>query len=294
MNIANSIRARQIDIGIGGGVESMSLFSMDNIVDANILPNEVFDNPGASSCLMPMGLTSDNVAEKFGITREEQDQMALESHQKAAKAQKAGYFAKEIVPYKTIIKDKDGNEKEIVVDRDDGIREETTLEGLKKLKSAFSKTGTTSAGNSSQVTDGAAAVLLARRDVAKKLGLKVHGRVLGYAVAGVPPEIMGIGPAVAIPAALKKTGLSINDIDVFEINEAFASQATYCVKKLGVPKEKLNPKGGAIALGHPLGCTGARQVTTLFTELERTGKKFGVISMCIGTGMGAAGVFERE
>ena len=136
--------------------------------------------------------------------------------------------------------------------------------------------------------------MLTRRDVAKKMGLKIHGRILGYAVAGVPPEIMGIGPAVAIPLALKKAGLTVNDIDVFEINEAFASQATYSYKVLGVPKEKLNPRGGALALGHPLGMTGARQIVTLYSELERIGKKYGVISMCIGTGMGAAGVFERE
>lgn len=192
------------------------------------------------------------------------------------------------------MKDKDGNEKEVLVDRDDGMRKETTLEGLSKLKAAFKKDGTTTAGNSSQVTDGAAAVLLARRDVAKKLGLKIYGRIVSFAVAGVPPEIMGIGPAVAIPAALKKAGLEMKDIDIFEINEAFASQALYCVEELGVPKEKLNPKGGAIALGHPLGMTGARMIVTLFHELERTGKKHGIVSMCIGTGMGAAAVFERE
>lgn len=229
------------------------------------------------------------------MTRQEQDQLAVESNQKAAKAQKSGLFAKEITVYETTVKDKEGNDVKIVVDRDDGMREDTTLETLKKLKPAFDKKeGTVTAGNSSQVTDGAAAVLLARRDVAKKLGLKVEGRIIGFAVAGCPPEIMGIGPAVAIPPALKKAGLTVNDVDVFEINEAFASQAVYCVKELGVPKEKLNPRGGAIALGHPLGCTGARQVVTLFNELERQNKKYGVISMCIGTGMGAAGVFERE
>jgi acetyl-CoA acyltransferase 1 len=220
--------------------------------------------------------------------------MAVESHQKAAHAQKEGWFAKEITVYKTFTKDAEGNETEVVVDKDDGIRGDTTVEGLKKLKSAFIKGGTTTAGNSSQVTDGAAAVLLMRRDIAKKLGMKIQGRVIGYAVAGVPPEIMGIGPAVAIPAALKKAGLTVNDIDIYEINEAFASQATYSYKILGIPKEKLNPRGGAIAIGHPLGATGARQVVTLFNELERTNKKYGVISMCIGTGMGAAGVFERE
>ncbi len=294
MNIANSIKAGQIDVGIGAGVESMSLFSMDSIVDINILSNDIFDNEGARNCLMNMGMTAENVAEKYNISRTEQDQMAVDSNKKAAAANKAGLLPKEITVYETIVKDKDGNEKKVVVDRDDGMREDTTLESLSKLKPAFKKGGSVTAGNSSQVTDGAAAVLLTRRSIAKKLGLKVQGRILGYAVAGCPPEIMGIGPAVAIPPALKKAGLTIDDIDVFEINEAFASQATYSVNTLKVPKEKLNPRGGAIALGHPLGCTGARQVTTLFSELERTNKKYGVISMCIGTGMGAAGVFERE
>jgi len=192
------------------------------------------------------------------------------------------------------VKDKDGNEKEVLVDKDEGVRAETNLEGLGKLKAAFKPGGSTTAGNSSQVTDGAAAVLLARRDVAERLGLKIYGRILAFNVSGVSPDEMGIGPAVAIPNALKKTGLAVKDIDVFEINEAFASQATYCVNKLGVPKEKLNPRGGALALGHPLGCTGARMMVTLFHELERTQKKYGIVSMCIGTGMGAAGVFERE
>lgn len=294
MTIANAIKARQIDVGIGAGVESMSLFSMDSIVDINILSNDIFDNEGARNCLMNMGMTAENVAEQYKISRNEQDQMAVDSNKKAAAANKAGLLPKEITVYETIVKDKDGNEKKVVVDRDDGMREDTTLESLGKLKPAFKKGGSVTAGNSSQVTDGAAAVLLTRRDIAKKLGLKVQGRILGFAVAGCPPEIMGIGPAVAIPPALKKAGLTINDIDVFEINEAFAAQAAMSVNTLKVPKEKLNPRGGAIALGHPLGCTGARQVTTLFSELERTNKKYGVISMCIGTGMGAAGVFERE
>lgn len=188
----------------------------------------------------------------------------------------------------------DGSTKKVLVDQDDGVRAETTVEGLAKLKPAFTKDGTTTAGNSSQVTDGASCILLARRDVAVKLGCKIFGRIVSFAVAGVPPQIMGIGPALAIPAALKNCGLKIEDIDIFEINEAFASQATYCVKKLGVPKEKLNPRGGAIALGHPLGMTGARMIVTLFHELERTNKKRGLVSMCIGTGMGACGVFERE
>merc|ERR1740117_71732 len=177
---------------------------------------------------------------------------------------------------------------------DDGLRPQTTLAGLAKLKPAFKKGGTTTAGNSSQTTDGAAVILLARRSVAKKLGLPIKGRILSFAAAGVPPEIMGIGPAVAIPKALAQTGLAVKDIGVWEVNEAFASQATYSVKKLGIPMDKLNQRGGAIALGHPLGMTGARMICTLFAELERTNEKTGVVSMCIGTGMGAAGVFERE
>jgi len=241
-----------------------------------------------------MGITSENVAEEFGVDRAAQDAMAVESHRKAAAAQAAGLLQAEITPYQTIVKDKDGNETKITVDKDDGIRANTSAAGLAKLKPAFKKNGTTTAGNSSQVTDGASCVLLARRDVAQAAGCRIYGRIVSFAVAGVPPKVMGIGPAYAIPAALKNCGLAINDIDIFEVNEAFASQATYCVKKLGIPKEKLNPKGGAIALGHPLGMTGSRMICTLFTELERTNKKYGVVSMCIGTGMGAAGVFERE
>jgi len=187
-----------------------------------------------------MGYTSENVAEQFGITREMQDQMAVESHQKAAHAQKMGWSKQEITPYTTIVLDKEGNEKEVLVDMDDGVRPNTSLAGLAKLKPAFKKGGTTTAGNSSQVTDGAACVLLARRSVAKKLGLPIKGRILSFAAAGVPPEIMGIGPAVAIPKALAQTGLAVKDIGVWEVNEAFASQATYSVKKLGIPMDKLN------------------------------------------------------
>lgn len=197
------------------------------------------------------------------------------------------------MPVKTFVKDKDGKSKEVEVREDDGIRKETTIEGLNKLKPAFRENGSTTAGNSSQVTDGAAAVLLARRSTAQKLGLPIIARWVDYAVSGVPPEIMGIGPALAIPAVLEKTGLNMNQIDVFEINEAFASQASYCVDKLKIDPKKVNPKGGAIALGHPLGCTGARQIATLLPELKRTNGKYGVVSMCIGTGMGAAAVIER-
>lgn len=294
MNVVNSIRGGQIDIGIGAGVEQMSQYSFNDAIRPDLIADQVYEHEVARNCLMPMGITSDNVASQFGVSREEQDAFAASSQQKAVAAQKAGLLPGEVTPVKTKIKDDDGNEKEVIVKLDEGMREGTTKELLAKLKPAFQKDGNTTAGNSSQVTDGAAAVLLARRSVAEKLGLPIHGRVLSYAVAGVPPEVMGIGPAFAIPAALKKAGLTVEDIDIYEINEAFASQCLYSAKKLNIDLAKLNPRGGAIALGHPLGATGARQIKTLFSELERTGKKLGCVSMCIGTGMGAAGLFERE
>jgi acetyl-CoA acyltransferase 1 len=241
-----------------------------------------------------MGMTSENVAEKFGVTRDTMDKFAVTSHAKATAADKAGWLRSEITPYTTQVKDKEGETSDVLVDRDEGMRPQTTVESLGKLKPAFKKDGTTTAGNSSQITDGAACVMLARRDVAVKLGATILGRIVSFSADGVPPEIMGIGPAAAIPHALEKAGLGIKDIDVFEINEAFASQACYCASTLGVPTEKLNPRGGAIALGHPLGMTGARMINTLFSELERTKQKRGLVSMCIGTGMGACGVFERE
>jgi len=294
MDVVNQIHANQIDIGIGGGVESMSQSNMSDGLSPDKLSDSIFECEGARNCLIPMGLTSENVVEKYGLNRKDLDQFALESHQKAARAQKEGWTKDEIVPVKTILKDKEGNAKDVVISLDDGIRGDISMEGLTKLKPAFKKDGVTTAGNSSQVTDGAAAVLVCRRSKAKELGLTPIGRFISYAVAGCPPEIMGIGPALAIPAVLKKCGLEINDIDVFEINEAFASQATYCVNHLNIPKERVNPRGGAIALGHPLGMTGARQFATLLSELKRTNKRMGIISMCIGTGMGAAAVIERE
>lgn len=294
MNVVNSIRGGQIDIGIGAGVEQMSQFSFNDAIRPDLISDDVFEHDVAKNCLMPMGITSDNVAAQYGVTRQEQDEFAASSQQKACAAQKAGLLPSEITPVTTVVLDKDGNEQEVTVVNDDGMREGTTAEKLGKLKPAFQKTGNTTAGNSSQVTDGAAAVLMARRSVAESLGLPIYGRVLSYAVAGVPPEVMGIGPAFAIPKALEKAGLTVDDIDVYEINEAFASQCLYSAKKLNIDLNKLNPRGGAIALGHPLGATGARQIKTLFSELERTNKKLGVVSMCIGTGMGAAGVFERE
>jgi acetyl-CoA acyltransferase 1 len=295
-SIASEIAAGYIDAGIGAGVESMTMGGAPG--DPSTLPpfnmSAVFDHPLAAQCLNSMGETSEKVAEKFGISREKQDTLAVKSHAKAVNAIKKGLFKEEIVPVKVTVKDADGNEKEVVVSEDEGPREGTNLEGLGKLKAAFRKGGSTTAGNASQVSDGAAAVLLMRRSEAEKYGAPVLGVFRGFKVSGLAPEIMGIGPALAIPDLLKDVGLGIKDVDVFEINEAFGSQAAYCVEKLGIPEEKLNPLGGAIALGHPLGCTGARQVSTLLYNLRRTKQKTGVVSMCIGTGMGAAAIFEAQ
>ena len=293
MNLAYSITNGQVDCGIAGGTESMSIVDMDNLVNPESIPDESFECSAASNCLIPMGLTSENVTEKFGISRKDQDEFAAESYRKAVEAQNKGYFDKEIVPITVSVKDKNGEVKEVKVSKDEGPKP-TSYEALAKLKPAFKKNGSSTGGNSSQVTDGSAVVMLMRRDYAEKKGHKILGRIVGYAVEGVPPEIMGIGPAVAIPSVLQKTGLTTSDIDIYELNEAFASQALYCIRKLGLPKEKVNPNGGAIALGHPLGCTGARMICTLFSELERTNKKTGIVSMCIGSGMGAAAVLERE
>jgi len=296
-NIANSILSGQIDAGIGAGVESMSLGG--GVADANeamvnsLDMNSIFENELARQSLSPMGITSENVAERYGITREEQDKMACDSHEKALRAQHEGRFT-EIVPVTTVVEDENGDEQEITVTKDDGPRPGSTPDKLAKLRPAFKKGGSTTAGNSSQVSDGAAAVLLMRRSKAEELGMPIIGVYRGFQVVGVRPDEMGIGPAVAIPAVLKSTGLTKEDIDIYEINEAFASQAVYCVKKLGIPMDKVNPNGGAIALGHPLGMTGARMVASLMAELQRTKKRLGVVSMCIGTGMGAAAVFERE
>jgi acetyl-CoA acyltransferase 1 len=232
-------------------------------------------------CLIPMGVTSENIVDKYGLKRTTLDKFAVESHLKAAAAQASGKFCSEIVPV--------GN-----VSKDDGIRPKTTMNILGRLKPVFKENGVTTAGNSSQTTDGAAAVLLMTRAEAQKRGLPILGVWRGYAVKGVEPRIMGIGPAVAIPAVLDQCNLSIQDIDVFEINEAFASQASWCVDVLGIDPSKVNPNGGAIALGHPLGCTGARQIATLLHEMHRNKQQFGVVSMCIGTGMGAAAVLEVE
>lgn len=290
MNVAGSLRTGQCDIGIAAGVESMTKNGMGS--SKFELNPKVYDNEMAQNTLLPMGITSENVAERFGVTRQKQDEFALLSQQKAAKAASTGLFDAEIIPVTTAVEDAGGQMQTVTVRKDEGIRP-TTLEGLSKLRPAFKEDGSSTAGNSSQVSDGAAAVLVTTRKEAARRGLPVLGVLRSFAVVGVPPDVMGIGPAFAIPEALKKAGLITSDIEIFEINEAFASQAVYCVEKLGIPIEKVNPKGGAIALGHPLGCTGARMIATLLHELKRRGKRaMGVVSMCMGTGMGAAAVFE--
>ncbi|THU69218.1 hypothetical protein C4D60_Mb08t12100 [Musa balbisiana] len=292
-DVAAAIKAGFYDIGIGAGLESMTVNSVGRNGPVN--PKvEMF--PQARDCLLPMGITSENVADRYGITRQEQDYAAVESHRRAAAATAAGKFKEEIIPVVTKIVDpKTGEHKRVTISVDDGIRPDTSMSVLTKLKPAFKKDGSTTAGNASQVSDGAGAVLLMRRDVAMQKGLPILGVFRSFAAVGVEPGVMGIGPAVAIPAAVRAAGLQPDDIDIFEINEAFASQFVYCCKKLELDPEKVNVNGGAIALGHPLGATGARCVSTLLNEMKRRGKdcRFGVISMCIGSGMGAAAVFER-
>lgn len=288
---AANLKSGFVDIAIAAGVESMS--TPAPLPNFGKISGRLGEKQVVRDCLTPMGTTSENVAKQFKITRDVQDEFALKSYEKALAAQAAGHFKPEIVPVKTKVKGKDGKTQKVTVDADDGPRP-TTLEGLKKLKPAFSPTGASHAGNSSQTTDGAAAVVMAKRSTAEKLGLPILGVFRGFAVKGVPPRIMGIGPVAAIPAVLKQTGLNKDDIDIFELNEAFASQALYCINELGLPKEKINPQGGAIALGHPLGMTGTRCTVSLLYQLQRTKKNTGVVSMCIGTGMGAAGVFTRE
>lgn len=292
-DVAAAIKAGFYDIGIGAGLESMSVNPMawDGSVNSRI---EQFKK--AQDCLLPMGMTSENVAERFGIDRKAQDEAAVKSHAKAAAATKSGRFKDEIVPVHTKLVDpKTGDEREVTVSADDGIREGTSMADLAKLKTVFKKDGSTTAGNSSQVSDGAGAVLLMKRSAALARGLPILGVFRSFAAVGVDPAVMGVGPAVAIPAALKLAGLELADIDLFEINEAFASQFTYCAKKLEINEDLINVNGGALALGHPLGATGARCTATLLHEMKKRGKdcRFGIVSMCIGSGMGAAAVFER-
>ncbi|KAL2834465.1 thiolase [Aspergillus cavernicola] len=293
-NIANQIIAGAIDVGIAVGAESMST-NPDG--GAPELSEAITSHPLASQNTQPMGQTSENVASQFNIPRELHDQFAAKSFQKAEAAQKAGYFNDEIVPVKTTVKDpKTGEVKSVVVDRDDGIRYGTTAESLGKIRAAFPqwKPSATTGGNASQITDGAAALVLMKRSRAQEIGQPIVGKFCGATVAGLEPRIMGIGPSIAIPKILSKFGLTTNEIDIIEINEAFASMGVYCVQKLGLDEAKVNPRGGAIAFGHPLGATGARQVVTSLSELRRQNKRVAVTSMCVGTGMGMAGIFVSE
>ncbi|KAK3654518.1 hypothetical protein LTR56_003163 [Elasticomyces elasticus] len=288
-NIANEIATGSIDIGIAVGAESLS--TPNTRLDRDFV-DEIMQAPNtdARDCMQVMGETSENVARDFGISRQAQDEYAVVSNNRAEAAQRAGWFDDEIVPITTT---KDG--KEVVVDRDD-IRCGTTYDRLSKLRPAFPEHGERStAGNSSQITDGAAALLLMKRSKALELNQPIVAKYVGTAVAGVPPRIMGIGPVYAIPKLLSRFNLSLDrDIDVVEINEAFASMAVYCKDKLEIDWSKLNPRGGAIALGHPVGCTGARQIVTGLSECRRRKKQVLLTSMCMGTGMGMAGLFVNE
>ncbi|HWL12425.1 MAG TPA: acetyl-CoA C-acyltransferase, partial [Ureibacillus sp.] len=277
---------------IAGGVESMSMIPMTG--------NTVRLNPKlaeeAPQYYMSMGHTAEEVANRYEVTREDQDAFAVRSHELAEKAIKEGKFKDEIVPVEVVQHYVDENNKlqskTFIFDTDEGVRPGTSIEGLRKLRPAFNVRGSVTAGNSSQTSDGAAAVLVMDREEAENQGLKPLAKFLGFAVGGVPPEVMGIGPIEAVPKALKIAGLALEDIDLWELNEAFASQSIQVVRHLGIDMEKVNVNGGAIALGHPLGATGAILTLKLIHELKRQGKKYGVITMCIGGGMGAAGVIE--
>ncbi len=286
---AAAIQAGWIDIAITGGVESMSIIPMGGDRPSPN-PGIMESRPGVYS---PMGTTSENVSQRFNISREDQDAFGLASNQKAVAAITEGRFKEEIVPV-TIRVFQNGQWTEKVIDTDEGPRADASLEAMARLKPVFATDGRSTAGNSSQTSDGAAATLIMAREKAQELGLPTLAVLRSFQVVGVDPEIMGVGPRYAIPRALDKAGISIEDVDLFEINEAFASQALYCVRELGIQHSRVNVNGGAIALGHPLGCTGAKLTATLLHELRRRGGRFGVVSMCIGGGMGAAAVFERE
>jgi len=286
---AERIRAGWADVIVAGGVESMSLLPMGG---HHILPNPelVVDRPEA---YVGMGITAELVAEQFEVTRTDQDQFALGSHDKALKAQASNRFDDEIAPVMATVY-KDGKVSKVEFATDEGPRAGSTMEGLAKLRAPFKTGGSVTAATSSQVSDGAAAAVVMSREKAEAMGLPILATLRMYSVVGVAPEIMGIGPAKAIPKALEKAGLTVDDIDIFEINEAFASQAIYCQRALGIDPEKINVNGGAIALGHPLGSTGARMTATLLAEMVKRDSKLGIVSMCIGGGMGAAAIYERE
>ncbi|MDP3269243.1 MAG: acetyl-CoA C-acyltransferase [Legionella sp.] len=291
---AASINSKEMHLALAGGVESMSMVPLGG--------NKYTANPALFksddiAIAYGMGITAENVAKQWGISREQQDEFAALSHKKAVIAQEKGYFKAEITPVEITIRQADLTsdtviEKKKLISDDEGPRADTSYEVIAKLKPVFAAKGTVTAGNSSQTSDGAGIALLASEEAVKQFDLKPMGRLLSYAVAGVPPEIMGIGPIKAIPLALKRAGLTIDQLDWIELNEAFAAQALAVIKELNLPLDKVNPLGGAIALGHPLGATGTVRTATLLHGLKRIKGRYGMVTMCIGTGMGAAAIFE--
>jgi acetyl-CoA acyltransferase len=290
---ADRIKSGGAEVIVAGGLETMSMIPMGGHI---IRPNPYLVEHYPDFYLN-MGLATENVARKYEVTRDEQDEFALRSHQRAAAALDADKFKDETVALKVVLEELDQKgkkqQREVVFDRDEGVRRDTTAEGLAKLKPAFHIKGTITAGNASQMSDGAAASIVMSIERAKALGAKPMARFVAYATAGCPPEEMGIGPVFAIPKALKLAGLTLADIDVIELNEAFAAQSLAVIKTLGLDPEKVNVNGGAIALGHPLGCTGAKLTASILRELERRNGRYGMVTMCVGGGMGAAGIFER-
>lgn len=289
---AFAILAGQLQVAIAGGVESMSMVPMTGF---KFSPSPYLAE-NAPQAFTSMGLTAENVAVKYGVSREDQDKFSLRSHQRAVRAVESGLFDPEIVPIEVEIVEMGDSKparRTFTFCRDEGPRADTSLEALAGLKPAFKEGGTVTAGNSSQMSDGAAGVIIMSRAKAEALGLKPMARFVSFAVGGVPPEIMGIGPVVAIPKALKLAGLSLKDIGLIELNEAFAAQSIAVIREVGLDEEITNVNGGAIALGHPLGCTGAKLTTQLIYEMKRRQVQFGMVTMCIGGGMGAAGIFEN-
>lgn len=290
---ADRIRSGGAETILAGGLETMSMIPMGGHI---IRPNPYLVEHYPDFYLS-MGLATENVARKYEVTREQQDEFALRSHQRAAAALDGDKFKDETVPLHVVLEDLDERgrkqRREVVFERDEGVRRDTSAEGLAKLKPAFHVKGTITAGNASQMSDGAAAAVVMSDARVKELGVKPMARFVAYATAGCPPEEMGIGPVFAIPKALKLAGLALNDIDVIELNEAFAAQSLAVIKTLGLDPDKVNVNGGAIALGHPLGCTGAKLTASILRELERRNGRYGMVTMCVGGGMGAAGIFER-
>jgi acetyl-CoA acyltransferase len=291
--VAYAIQNGQIETAIAGGAESMTMVPMSGY---KFSPNPYFAQE-LPHYYTNMGLTAENVAEKYGISREDQDEFSLKSHQKAVQAVKSGLFDPELVSIDVEVTELNGGEKPIKknfrVTSDEGPREDTNIDALSKLKPAFKEGGVVTAGNSSQMSDGAAGVVVMSAERAEQLGLTPFARFVSFAVGGVPPEFMGIGPIVAIPKALKLAGLTLNDIDLIELNEAFAAQSLAVIRTLELDENKVNVNGGAIALGHPLGCTGTKLTTQLIYEMGRRKSKYGMVTMCVGGGMGAAAIFEN-